>query len=128
MATMPKGRKKAAISKRQERRRTVARTIKALRMEHKSPLEALRSAATTLAQIHRDRADELGLVVAGGYPRWNNGDMVHGPRQEFYFRLGDNQQSMEPVGTREMLLYAEGDKATRLRLNALMRHLCGNPS
>jgi hypothetical protein len=92
--------------------------------------DLLRHAMQTLAEGHKKAAADLGINVADGYPKWNSGgNAVKGPRQEFYFRIGDKATSVESIGTDELIAYAKGDRAAHnIKLNALMKHLCGHPT
>jgi len=90
--------------------------------------DLIRKAMGALSEVHRASAGELGIPVANGYPKWNDdNNVVQGKVQEFNFRVGDRQASLERIGTEELLQYAKGDRTARARLDALMKHLCGQP-
>jgi len=90
-------------------------------------LELIRSAMNELSDLHRRSAEGLGISIPDGYPKWNDGDAIKGPRQEFHFRVGERAASIEAVGTQQLVAYAKGDAVERRTLNALMAHLCGHP-
>lgn len=79
-----------------------------------------------ISNIHRIRAAEIGKPVRAGYPKWNDGDVIDGPVQEFHFHVG-YVKSRAAFGTADLERYADGDPEQKQTLDNYARHLCGNP-
>ena len=79
-----------------------------------------------LANVHRIRAAEIGKPIRAGYPRWNDGDVVDGPVQEFHFYVG-YVRSHATFGSADLERYADADPQQREALDDYARRLCGTP-
>jgi hypothetical protein len=86
----------------------------------------VRAAMDALSAVHIARAGEVNKAITQGFPKWNQGDLVDGPVQEFYFRVG-GISSFATFGTEDLERYADGDPRQIEALNNYIRHLCGNP-
>ena len=90
--------------------------------------DLIRTAMSQLVQVHRQRAQQLGKGIPEGYPKWNNnGEVAQGPVQDFYYCVGNDMTGVEPIGTQQLLLYANGDQGQMTGLNALTSTLYGHP-